>query len=478
VRLFLRALGWLPVAGQAALARAVGRVAYALGIRRRLTLEQLAWAFPGKDDKELRAVARRTYENMARAGLDAVVSQKLSEEALASLVEGDEGAAFDKALTQGKGLLIVTAHFGSWELLGEAVTRRGLPLNAVVRPLKGAFNAEVVAGRIRSGMRLIPQRDALRATLAALRRNEVVTVLLDQAIGGKHALFVPFFGRPAATTPLVSMAAMRSGAPVMVSVGMRAGGGFRLRVEGPFAVPSTGNRARDLWTHTATLTAALERFVREHPDNWLWLHRRWKVAPPKEDALRLQLLAMAADDAHVRSQLASDGQLFEGYAPEMEAIHGRNARRLQALVDAHGWPGRALAGADGAESAFLILQHAIGEPELQRRCLPLLTEAAALGEVPLLQPAMLLDRIRFFEGRPQRYGTQLDWDAEGRLTPGALEAPEAADARRAAVGLPPLAAFLEERLKAALQAGERPPTDMARRRTESEAWARRVGWRK
>jgi KDO2-lipid IV(A) lauroyltransferase len=478
VRLLLLAAGWLPTGARAALARLLGRLVFALGIRRRLTLEQLAWAFPSWSPAERRAVARRTYENMARAALDAVLSQRLSAEELATLVKGEEGRAFERALAEGRGLLIVTAHFGSWELLGEAVTQQGLPLNAVVRPLKGAFNAEVVAGRVRSGMKLLPERDALRGVLAALHRNEVVTVLLDQAVGGKHALFVPFFGRPAGTTPLVSIAALRSGAPVMVSVGMRVGDGFRLSVEGPFPLPSTGDRARDVWTHTATLTSVLERFIRNHPDNWLWLHRRWKLAPPREDALRLELLALAADDAHVRNRLADDGQLFDGYAPEMEAVHRRNAARLRALVDVHGWPGLSLAGADGADAAFLVLQHAIGEPEQQRRSLPLLTEAAALGEVPPLQPAMLLDRIRFFEGRPQRYGTQLDWDAEGSLTPGILEAPEEVDARRAAVGLPPLAAFLKERLKEALQAGERPPTDMARRRTESEAWARRVGWRK
>jgi Kdo2-lipid IVA lauroyltransferase/acyltransferase len=478
VRLLLSVLGRLSPRARAALARTVGRLAFALGLRRRLTLEQLAWAFPSWTSDERQAVARRTFENMARAGLDALLSQKLSPTELAGLVQAEDGIAFEKALAAGRGLLLVTAHFGSWELLGEAVTRQGLPLNAVVRPLKGAFNAEVVAGRLRSGMRLLPQRHALRGALAVLRRNEVVTVLLDQAVGGKHALFVPFFGRPAATTPLVSMAALRSGAPVLLSVGTRVGTGFRLRVEGPFPVPSTGDRARDLWTHTATLTAAIERLIRSNPDQWLWLHRRWKVAPPKQEALRLELLALAADDEHVRSALAASGQLFQGYAPEMEALHRRNAAKLAALVDAAGWPGLSSAGADGEEAAFLVLQHAISEPELQRRYLPLLTEAAALGEAPALQPAMLLDRIRFFEGRPQRYGTSLDWDAEGRLTPGALEAPGEVDARRASVGLPPLAASLEESLLRAAREGQRPPTDIARRRAESEAWARRVGWRK
>ena len=477
VRLFLAVLRRLPAGARLAFAKAVGRLAFALGIRRRLTLAQLGWAFPSRTPRECRTVARHTFENMARAALDAVISANLSEAELAAMVPAEDGLALERALAGGRGLLIVTAHFASWELVGEAVTRLGIPLNSVVRPLKGAFNAQVVAGRLRAGMKLLPQRNALRGTLAALQRKEAVAVLLDQAVGGKHALFVPFFGRPAATTALVSLAAMRSGAPVLVSVGVRSAMGFRLRVEGPFPVPSTGDRMRDAWTHTATLTAVLERFIRETPEQWLWLHRRWKLKPPDDVALRLELLALAADDQRVRALLQKEGLLFQGYAPEMEAIHRRNAARLLSLVDAHGWPGRSLAGEDGAEAAFLIAQHAIGEPNLQRRFLALLAKAAALGEVPPLQPAMLLDRVRFFEGKPQLYGTTLDWDGEGQLTPGLLEAPEQVDARRAGLGLPPLAVYLEERRRGGAATDELPPSDPARRQADFEAWARRVGWR-
>jgi hypothetical protein len=246
-------------------------------------------------------------------------------------------------------------------------------------------------------------------------------------------------------------------------------------VEGPFPVPSTGDRMRDAWTHTARLTEVLEGFIRDSPEQWLWLHRRWKLSPPK-DGLRLELLALAADDERVRARLAHDGRLFEGYDQDMEAVHRRNAARLASLVAAHGWPGAPVAGEDGAQAAFLILQHAIGEPALQRRCLPLLAAAAARGEVPPLQPAMLLDRIRFFEGKPQLYGTALDWDAAGRLSVGALESPESVDARRAALGLPALEVSLAQKRLAA-EAEQGPPEDPARRQADFEAWARRVGWR-
>ncbi|MGO9828602.1 MAG: DUF6624 domain-containing protein [Myxococcaceae bacterium] len=476
VRLLLGGLALVPAGVREAMARMVGRLIFMLGIRRQLTLEQLGWAFPAWSRDERRRVARRTYQHMATAALDAALSQKQSADVLASAVLREESRAIEQALAGGRGVLLASGHFGNWELLGEGLTRQGMPLHAVVRPLKGAFNAEVVAGRVRSGIRLISQRNALRGVLSALRRNQPVGVLFDQAIGGKHALFVPFFGRPAATTPLVSMAALLSGAPVLVVVAHRVGTALHMHVEGPFPVPSTGDRSRDLWTHTATLTEVFETQVRGAPDQWLWLHRRWKLAPPPKEALRLELLALAADDQRVRRLLAEDGSLFQGYAPEMEAVHRRNAVRLGQLVDAHGWPGRTAAGEDGAEAAWLVVQHAIGEPGLQRRCLPLLEAAAAAGEVPPLQPALLADRIRYFEGRPQLYGTTVGWDNQGRLTPGPLEAPETVDARRALLGLPPLAVFLQ-RVPAVGDVEERPPADPAKHAADFEAWARRVGWR-
>ena len=174
---------------------------------------------------------------------------------------------------------MATTHLGSWELFGAAMAQ-WVPLNAVVRPLRGGLNARLVEARQRAGLGLIPPRGALLGTVAALRRNEVVAMLIDQAIGGKHALFVPFFGRPAATTPALSMAAVRTGAPTLVVVALREQGRLRFRVEGPFEVEDSGDRERDLLVHTGAVTAALERIIRAHPEQWLWLHRRWKLAPP------------------------------------------------------------------------------------------------------------------------------------------------------------------------------------------------------
>jgi hypothetical protein len=196
----------------------------------------------------------------------------------------------------------------------------------------------------------------------------------------------------------------------------------------------------------------------------------------RDERLRAELLALVRADEETRARLAADGSLFDGYHPAMEAVHRANAARLRAILDAHGWPGRTLLGEDGAEAAWRIAQHAIGEPDLQRRSLPLLQEAVARDDALAWQAAYLEDRIRACEGRTQRYGTQLDWDDDGQLSPyPPVEDPGGVDARRAAVGLPPL----EEAVQAHRAAASREPrpTDLAARRRAAEAWARSVGWR-
>ena len=191
---------------------------------------------------------------------------------------------------------------------------------------------------------------------------------------------------------------------------------------------------------------------------------------------RARLLALAAEDERVRRQLVHDGSLSDGYHPGMAEVHLRHAQELAAIVAEVGWPGRTLAGEDGAEAAWRVLQHAIGSPALQRECLPLLEAAAARGDVPASYPALLVDRIAFCERRPQRYGTQFDWDRDGRMSVWPIADPETVDQRRAIVGLPPLADAERQVREQAAREGEVPPSDYEQRQREMDHWAGRVGW--
>lgn len=281
VGLVMRWLRWLSPATRRALAFFVAKVAFVLGIRRGVALDNLTHAFPEKPEAERLEIARGVYRSLALAAIEAVTSDLLSDQELERAVEIVDWKGLDVVLEAHQPVLIASAHLGSWELFAEVMARRKIALSAVVRPLAGAFNEWVVNNRKGAGVELILQRGALRKMLAALERGRAVVQLIDQVLPAKDGVFVPFFGRLASTTPAVSMAARVSKAPVYVVAAVREGERLRMFVEGPVPFVETGDRDRDLTAHTATLTAIIEGLIRRYPDQWLWLHRRWKVAPPQ-----------------------------------------------------------------------------------------------------------------------------------------------------------------------------------------------------
>lgn len=162
------------------------------------------------------------------------------------------------------------------------------------------------------------------------------------------------------------------------------------------------------------------------------------------ERLRCELVAMRDEDWRVRSELAAANEFGGTYVPRMEAVHVRNATRLREFIERHDWPTEDVAGKDGAEAAWLIAQHAIGDPGFQRESLRRMQECAASGRVPAWQPAYLEDRIAMYEGRPQRFGTQwIDDPRDGRPRPWTLADPRGVDELRASVGLPNLHAIPE-----------------------------------
>ena len=189
-----------------------------------------------------------------------------------------------------------------------------------------------------------------------------------------------------------------------------------------------------------------------------------------------ELLALKERDLDMRSRLLQEGRLYGEYAEEMQQIHRDNAERLDEIATRHGWPGIALVGLDGSRAAWLIAQHSICTPDLQRKFLALLTAAVAQGDAPAPQAAYLADRIRFNEGKAQLYGTVLDWNERGDLTC-EVEDPVLVDERRSAIGLPPLAEYLENQTRDAKAEGGRPPNDFEAYRRAARVWAESVGWR-
>jgi hypothetical protein len=154
------------------------------------------------------------------------------------------------------------------------------------------------------------------------------------------------------------------------------------------------------------------------------------------EELRAELIRMAREDSETRDQLLRDGKLPKyGYAEEMRRIHDRNNARMREIIEQYGWAGRSLVGEDGCEAGWLIVQHAVLEPDFQRQCLSLLEKAVAAGEAPGWQLAYLTDRVLMFEGKEQIYGTQYLPTEGGKSVVYKIADPESVDARRRMVGL-------------------------------------------
>ncbi|HXW57172.1 MAG TPA: DUF6624 domain-containing protein [Candidatus Cybelea sp.] len=195
-------------------------------------------------------------------------------------------------------------------------------------------------------------------------------------------------------------------------------------------------------------------------------------------SLRDELLAMEAEDRQVRKELLDQGALGEGYNPRLEEVHETHATRLKEIIAAHGWPGRSLAGEDGSHAAWLIAQHAVSDPPFQRACAIAIEHSIAAGEAPLAQLAYLVDRIRYFEGKPQIYGTQFRWDENGELNPWPIEDHERVDELRHRAGLNSIAERTREIREQAAREGDQGPRDRDEYNRHYESWLREVGWRK
>lgn len=264
-----------------ALAAAAGRFVYrVLRIRADVTEEQLRRAFPERDEAWIRAVARGAYEHLGREAVMVIRLSRLGREAIIEATEVEGFDALRAAVAEGNGALVVTGHLGNWEIGGAGVAARGVPLDAVARPQGNPLVDRLINdARERLGMTVVPMGGATKQALRSLRAGRVVALVADQDARRRGA-FVPFFGRLASSHRGPALLALRSGAPVFAAVATRLPDDrYRIRLR-RIPVPETEDPARREQQLIAALAAALESWVREDPDQYLWQHRRWKTRPP------------------------------------------------------------------------------------------------------------------------------------------------------------------------------------------------------
>ena len=272
---------WLPYRLACWLAAGVGWLAGdVLRLRRRVALDNLLAAFPELAPRELDKVYRRCWRHFSRVGAELARLPRLNNRFLKRWTEMSQQAVIAGALKRGRGVILVAGHFGNWELTGGTLAKLGYPVTYVVAAQANPLVDRWLDGVRRStGVEIIRRRDAARGVLEALKRNRVVAMLSDQD-AGPAGVFVPFFGRPASTPRGPALFHLKTGAPVVYGAAVRDGDGrYCVTLEELSFGNLSGDRLRDSGRIMAQVTARLESDVRLNPEQWFWLHRRWKTRP-------------------------------------------------------------------------------------------------------------------------------------------------------------------------------------------------------
>ncbi len=259
----------------------LGRFAFDTArVRRDVALQNVRERLaPAGGEPECEAIARRSYQVAARTFLDLLRGDRISDDELWRLVRRDEIERLLPVLREGKGGVLVSGHFGNWELLVLAVHRLGVPVGAMAGDQANPrVNTGVQEFRRRAGIVPISARHGLRAAIRCLRDDGFVATLMDQDARRK-GIFVDFLGTKASAHTGVVSLAMRSGSPLVPGVLVDEGGSFRF-VQGEIWRPDPGlDEAENLRSGAESFHEVLEEQVRAHPGNYFWAHRRWKTRP-------------------------------------------------------------------------------------------------------------------------------------------------------------------------------------------------------
>lgn len=261
----------------------LGRLAYRpFGIRRDVVERQVRAAFPGLAEPEVLRIARESYGHLGRTSIEAALLPSYPRDILLGLFDSVDGLdVFERALSAGRGVMIVTGHLGNWELGGSFIATRGRGINAVARGMQNPlFDRYLTETRRQLGMTVIHDSEAVRRVPRIVREGGVAGFLFDQGAVGLASTWVPFFGRWAKTPRGPAVFALRLDAPLIFAAAIRQANGQYVMHFEDIPVTRTGDREADVDAIVASYTNTLERWVRRYPEQYFWQHRRWKHQRP------------------------------------------------------------------------------------------------------------------------------------------------------------------------------------------------------
>ncbi|MEZ4648697.1 MAG: lysophospholipid acyltransferase family protein [Candidatus Eisenbacteria bacterium] len=276
-------VGLLPASGARWVGRGLGDFTFSvLRIRRRVTMENLSQAFPDWDPARVEGVARDCYRHFGITFLELARFPAMQDDDIRRLMTLVGEEHLERATRSGHGLVLCTGHFGNWEALGARVALQGHPIWVAAKTQSNpAVDAYVTAGREVRGMRVLKVEEGFRRMLRPLRDGEFMTFLFDQD-AGRRGIFVEFFGRPASTPVGVVRFARMTRSPIVSGYSVRQPDGtYVAQLEPPILVREDLPAEEAEREALERLVAQLENKVREHPEHWFWMHRRWKTRPPE-----------------------------------------------------------------------------------------------------------------------------------------------------------------------------------------------------
>jgi len=264
----------------------LGGLIYRLSRRYRTIAERnLTLCFPEKSPGEIRQIALDVFRNLAKTLLETLKMVHMKDKEVCERIRLEGLSYLDEALAKGKGVLLITAHFGNWELMARRLVIQGYKVHVVAREADyEATTGLMTRLRETSGYRVIMREEVVREGLRCLKRNECLGLLPDQNQTDSR-LFVDFFGRPACTAPGAALLAMRTGAAMIPLFDYRLPDNtHRAVLYPPIEISSQGDKETDVRETMARITRIIEEQVRQFPSQWLWLHDRWATRPPQTGA--------------------------------------------------------------------------------------------------------------------------------------------------------------------------------------------------